>query len=566
MAASRGGDKTGKTGDKPRTEKPEQKTPSTRKRAAPTPTIDLKAQEVAEETKSAPAKDAKPAETKPSGTKSIGAKPAAAKAETAKSEPETPEKGPETETTEAPKPNPETKPETKAEKPRPAAAPSKPSPAAIAQKEAPRSRPGLTGLAAVLGGAIGGGIVYALLTTGIVPSPRDAGMEGQIASLESRISGLQGEIPDVSGLATEQGLGNVESRIGTLETQLAGSGRAGDVSMEIADLTARLDALVNAMPDEPGAAITELDTRLSNISDALQTERERFAEIAATLDTMAERSGAADASAFSGRLAALDAQSARLDAIEATIQRLAVDLPATVETVRLETDAIRGLIADVNASLEDIGDRQVTLGERVTTFEAGVADTATAIAALQAEAATDIRESQAALAAAFASLQRAADAGGPFREELLALQDLGGSAIDLSALTPLAGSGAPSAVRLQSQFQTIISAILDASPRPEGAGEGVLARLAANAQSIVRVRPTGYVSGDTPDAIVARIEVLLADGRFEEARSEWEKLGGDAKSASTDWAEGLRQRIAVDAAVADLTKAVATAPEGMNSQ
>lgn len=566
MAASRGGDKTGKTGDKPKTEKPEQKTPSTRKRAAPTPTIDLKAQEVAEETKSAPARDATPPETKPSGTKPIEAKPAAAKAETAKSELVTPEKGPETAKAEAPKPKPETKPEAKAETPKPAAAPSRPSPAAIAQKEAPRSRPGLTGLAAVFGGVVGGGIVYALLTTGVIPNPRDAETAGQIASLEARISGLQDEIPDVRGLATEQGLSNVTSRIDTLEAQLADAGGAGDVSTEIADLTARLDALTGAMPDEPGAAIADLDQRLSSLSDALQTERERFAEIAATLDTVASRSGAADASAFSGRLAALDAQSARLDALEATIQRLAVDLPATVDTVRLETDAIRGLIADINTSLEDLGSSQTTLDERISAVDSGVTETESAIEALRAQAASDSRESQAALAAAFTNLQRAAEAGGPFRTEVLALENLSGGAVDLSTLKPLADAGAPSAERLQSDFQTVIPAILDASPRAEGEPQGVFARLATNAQSIVRVRPTGYVSGDTPSAIVARIEVLLGEGKYADALSEWETLDDAAKSVSAGWAEGLRQRIAVDRAVQDLTKAVAAAPTGVNSQ
>ncbi len=71
------------------------------------------------------------------------------------------------------------------------------------------------------------------------------------------------------------------------------------------------------------------------------------------------------------------------------------------------------------------------------------------------------------------------------------------------------------------------------------------------------MRPVGEVEGDSPDAIVARMEARLTDGDLKGAEAEWQKLPQTGKQASADYQKSLSARIRVEELVGStLTKAV----------
>lgn len=147
-----------------------------------------------------------------------------------------------------------------------------------------------------------------------------------------------------------------------------------------------------------------------------------------------------------------------------------------------------------------------------------------------------------ARAIALSGLKTAIDRGGPFLSELDALKSVSPEDPAVAALTPLASNGVPSRSDLVRDFNQVADDILSAINQPE-AGEGWTDRLLASARSLVKVRPVGNVEGETPEAIVARVENKLQNGDLKGAALEWETLPEAGKQASSDFATKLKNRI-----------------------
>jgi hypothetical protein len=76
--------------------------------------------------------------------------------------------------------------------------------------------------------------------------------------------------------------------------------------------------------------------------------------------------------------------------------------------------------------------------------------------------------------------------------------------------------------------------------------------------SVVKVRRVGDVTGDTPEAIVARMEEGLRNGNLQASVSEWNSLPEPAKAVSGEFKQKLDARIQVENLVGGtLTRAVA---------
>ena len=154
-----------------------------------------------------------------------------------------------------------------------------------------------------------------------------------------------------------------------------------------------------------------------------------------------------------------------------------------------------------------------------------------------------------ARAIALSGLKTAIDRGGPFLSELDALKSVSPEDPAVAALTPLASNGVPSRSDLVRDFNQVADDILSAINQPE-AGEGWTDRLLASARSLVKVRPVGNVEGETPEAIVARVENKLQNGDLKGAALEWETLPEAGKQASSDFATKLKNRIEAEERVA----------------
>jgi hypothetical protein len=127
-----------------------------------------------------------------------------------------------------------------------------------------------------------------------------------------------------------------------------------------------------------------------------------------------------------------------------------------------------------------------------------------------------------------------------------------------SALGPFAATGLPSTVALGRELLTLLPVIQRAAGTTPRNG-GILDRLQANAERLVRIRPVEEVPGEDISAILSRIEVRAAHADIAGALTELAKLSPVMRAPAFDWtakAEGrakaleASRRLAADAAAA----------------
>jgi|GEM_PF-3327425 len=170
--------------------------------------------------------------------------------------------------------------------------------------------------------------------------------------------------------------------------------------------------------------------------------------------------------------------------------------------------------------------------------------------ALQARVDEPGPERAAARAISAAGLKAATDQGGPFESQLEAFAAVAPDDPAVARLQPYAGQGVPTQAQLVERFSQLSNEIIEAVAQPDP-DQGIASRLMSSAISVVKVRRTGEVDGDTPEAAVSRIEEGLRSGNLDAASSAWETLPEEGKAVSQDFKEALDARIAVDGLIGD---------------
>jgi hypothetical protein len=196
---------------------------------------------------------------------------------------------------------------------------------------------------------------------------------------------------------------------------------------------------------------------------------------------------------------------------------------------------------------------------RATVQSAATADSGLAQRLDQAEAKLNDRgpEQQVARAVAAAALKAGIDRGGPFETELQTFVTVAGDDPAVADLQKFASAGVPARAELQRDFPRVADAMLEATAQRDP-NEGIAGRLLSSAMSVVKVRRVGDVQGETPDAVVARMENALRNGDLQASAREWDALPEPAKAVSRDFKQKLDARIQVENLVGGtLTRAVA---------
>lgn len=199
-----------------------------------------------------------------------------------------------------------------------------------------------------------------------------------------------------------------------------------------------------------------------------------------------------------------------------------------------------------------------TLRDQVTSVEGSLKDFGTRLDTLTARPDPAAEVQKAARVVAIGALQQAAAQGGPFAADLAMLKALGSNQAELAELEPLAGKDTPSVAALQQQFPAVADAVLDATADldPEA---GLLDRLGALGSSLVSVRPTTVIEGETPEAVVSRMQAAVDAGDLAKALSERDTLPEAGKTASAAWAAAAGDRVSIDDLVNKLALSM-TAP------
>lgn len=224
-----------------------------------------------------------------------------------------------------------------------------------------------------------------------------------------------------------------------------------------------------------------------------------------------------------------------------------------------QTAALRQEFAALNGRLQaveskpaaSVGPTPEALQQTVQPLSAKLAELEGRVAAL-AKAQDDLRTSTgaAALTMAVQNLRRAVAEGKPFASELKTLASLTPEPLDAAALEARRDKGLASLTKLQHDFDLSAKAAIDAA-RPNGDGS-ITGDLLAKARSLVRVRPTGDIAGDAPEAILARAENRLDSGDLAAAIGETGKLAGPAAQAMTPWLTEAKAKAAADEALAKI--------------
>jgi hypothetical protein len=179
---------------------------------------------------------------------------------------------------------------------------------------------------------------------------------------------------------------------------------------------------------------------------------------------------------------------------------------------------------------------------------------------LEASASADAK--QALLVLTYGAVRRAAQDGRPFMDEVEALQSLGLSdgraplKSEIEQLAAFAPQSTPTLSDLSARLPDRINAILDAARLPENANWWQ--KFWAKARGLITLRPVGDVAGEDLSAILARAENRLRFGDLEATAAELDSLTGQAGAAAEPWLQDARRRLALDAALEAVDKALRT--------
>ncbi|KSV84654.1 hypothetical protein N183_12575 [Sinorhizobium sp. Sb3] len=260
-----------------------------------------------------------------------------------------------------------------------------------------------------------------------------------------------------------------------------------------------------------------------NISSELQALRDQIAALPTTAAVV-------DNTALEGRIAALEQSAAQPGTNGAP--------SAEVETLKAEIDNLTKELAGLKTTLAD--------AQQTATTEK--AELTSRIESAEQKLNEPVNDIQMAKAVAVTALKSAIDRGGPFLAELDALRSIAPDEQAVTALAQDAQVGVPTRSDLRREFPKTADAMLDALNQPDP-NEGIFDRLVSSAMSGIRVRPVGSVEGETPEAVIARIEDKLNNGDLKGAALEWDGLPDAAKPAGEAFKAKLDQRLRVEAAI-----------------
>lgn len=237
-----------------------------------------------------------------------------------------------------------------------------------------------------------------------------------------------------------------------------------------------------------------------------------------------------------------------------------------------ELDAVRnGFTREIERLTDDLGaerEKNAALRAEMTAMRATFEETARArdasaeatLASLRAELATARRalemppEAAGEAALALARLGAAIEAGGAFETELNAVAAFTSDDDAYAALRTRAAEGAPTRRELQARFSQAAREALAAASQDEA--EGMIGNLEARLLNIISIRPAAPEPGDSPRAVMSRIEDAVRRDAYALALSQIDALPQSAQVALEGWADDARIHEEIRTALTALNGAV----------
>jgi hypothetical protein len=379
------------------------------------------------------------------------------------------------------------------------------------------------------------------MTPEAAPRRRGGGARGILSHLTA---GLLGGLAGAGALALALGylpgnepaqapdLAPLEDRVAKLEA--APESKTGDA--ELAKLGQRLDDLEGREPETPQEMAA-----LANRVSQLETSLKSMAEAAK------DGGSVGDAAAISQQVGEAERR------LDAKFDTALAEVKSEVESANAASlEALRKEIAAIEAKLRALAEAELSSGEaarlvpEIAVLDERLGKLEAAIPHLVSAVDKDADDTKAAtLAIAFANLRAAVGEGRPYAPELATLAALSPGAGELGALLDYEDTGIPTVPELTRAFKKARDAAL-AVPAP-AAGGSVLDRLVASAESLIKIRRVdAEAEGDAPDAVLARAEAQLEQGKLAGTVKEIETLQGAQRAAFATWLDQARARLGAE--------------------
>ena len=301
--------------------------------------------------------------------------------------------------------------------------------------------------------------------------------------------------------------------------------------------------------------IAALEERLKSGSGASQVDEAAISDLRAAIDGIDVRLRAIEAEAAKPPVAADGG--ADLTAIQASLTDLATRIAVLESQASTPSPVIPPPVPDPD------------IANDITRLKAGLADLAARLGTLESSApASDLIASldgritaledadpgrasrQAALALIVARLGAAAAEGRPFATELAALREAA-PATDMSAFQTYAAKGLPTVRALADALEAIDGPVRDAADYERGGD--FFDRAWRGLGRLITVRTDGLADGREPEDHLARAQYHVKRGDLGYAYAEMDALTGAPRGAAAVWLADAKARLALDAALSDLT-------------
>lgn len=271
------------------------------------------------------------------------------------------------------------------------------------------------------------------------------------------------------------------------------------------------------------------ETSAEQIKAAQDDLEQRIAEVA-------ENSGTARAQ-LADRVSALDA---RTEGLAQTDEEAVASLTARVDALEQQLQTATDTTGDT-ARAEQIASVQ----ERLAALEESISTLRVALDEVRAQSQENVAAARAsALAVALNNLQRAMDSGAAYAAELEAVRDLSAEPLEADTLAGAAEDGVPTLRQLRRDFPRYANAALDAVGA--SGDDSIIGQIVESARSVVNVRPVGEIEGDSPSAIIARVENRLKAGDLPGVVAQSDQFSGEAAVHLLPWIEQVKTRINAD--------------------
>ncbi len=370
--------------------------------------------------------------------------------------------------------------------------------------------------------------------SGTIPSLREA-QEKQAAETKGLADAVARENADT---ADHDRIGKLEERLSMLAAADTGPDGArlpqlAAITGKIADLEASLGAQITALRKSLPADISDRLTEVDEESEAAKSATQRFDRELAAVRTESARIGQ------------------RVDASKAEVERHAAAFEAIQEDARKLNAALGEIKNSVGAELKgvakpaDISAAIAPVAGKVTALEQSLQSV------VKSEEGRNANAERIVLSLELGSLKRAIDSGRPYAPELERVRKAAGGTMDLTVLDRYKDTGVPSLPDLERAFRPVINGVIDAAAEP--AEGSVVDRLIAGARSVVRVRRVSHSDEDqSAEAVVARIEAALKEGRLGEVIEQAKSIPPQASGAADEWLQAVKARYAADQAIASV--------------